>query len=169
MHSHQDAYNKFQTSAPTSTTIWCGPSNPMYPADYLSELEAEEPLAFHKRRQLAEPLVYLFIYFPFRHHEKSNTDFMFQLTTFTWSSASVQSIYLLCLHRMLPCSLQALPTLYFLYSRLHPIYPDLLLLNYSNQHCVSSRPPQSDVNGDQSYNRSRSACRGLNGSIHRPT
>ena len=143
----------------------------MYPADYLSGTGSRRTTSFPQTTtaNLRNPsFIYIFIYFPFRHHEKSNTDFMFQFTTIHLVLC-VSSVHLSSLHRMLPCSLQALPTLYFLYSRLHPIYPDLLLLNYSNQHCVSSRPPQSDVTGDQSYNRSRSACRGLNGSILRPT
>jgi hypothetical protein len=143
----------------------------MYPADYLSGTGSRRTTSFPQTTTADSrnpSFIYLFIFLSATMRNPIQTSCS-NSPTFTWSSASVQSIYLLCLHRMLPCSLQALPTLYFLYSRLHPIYPDLLFLNYSNQHCVSSRPPQSDVTVDQSYNRSRSACRGLNGSILRPT
>jgi hypothetical protein len=63
------------------------------------ELEAEERKAFHKRQQLAEPLthlfIYLLIYFPFCHHAKPNTDFMFQLACFHLVFG-VNSVHMAC-------------------------------------------------------------------------
>jgi hypothetical protein len=78
------------------------------------ELEAEERRAFHKRQQLAEPLthlfIYLLIYFPFCHHAKPNTDFMFQLACFHLVFG-VNSVHLSSPHGIILCSFQALPTL----------------------------------------------------------
>ena len=63
------------------------------------EPEAEEQRAFHKRQQLAVPLTHLFIslllYFPFCHHAKSNTDFMFQLACFHLVFG-VNSVHMAC-------------------------------------------------------------------------
>ena len=63
------------------------------------EVEAEERRAFHKRQQLAEPLthlfIYLLIYFPFCHHAKPNTDFMFQLACFHLVFG-VNSVHMAC-------------------------------------------------------------------------
>ena len=61
------------------------------------ELEAEESRALHNQRQLAEPLIYLFIYFIFLSAIMRN---LIQTScsnspVFIWISASVQSIYLL--------------------------------------------------------------------------
>ena len=103
------------------------------------ELEAEESRALHNQGQIAEPLISLFIYLliylfylPFCHHAKSNTDFMLQFACFHLDFC-VSSVHLSSLHRMLLCSLQELPALYFQinmpYSRLHLIYSHLLPLN----------------------------------------
>ena len=78
------------------------------------EPEAEEQRSFHKRQQLAEPLthlfIYLLIYFPFCHHAKPNTDFMFQLACFHLVFG-VNSVHLSSPHGIILCSFQALPTL----------------------------------------------------------
>ena len=67
LHQHQQPFVTFNSPSlfDTAPQIRCIPQI-TYP-----ELEAEEPRASLKQRQLAEPLIYLFIYFPFRHHAKS--------------------------------------------------------------------------------------------------
>ena len=73
LHQHQQPFD----AAPQIRCI---------PQITYQELEAEEPRAFHKRLQPTRGtprlFIYLFIYFPSRYHEKSNTDFMFQFTNF---------------------------------------------------------------------------------------
>ena len=146
----------------------------MHPADYLSRTEAEEPRASHKQTQLAEPLIYLFIYlffyFPFCHHAKSNTAFMFKLNSpvFAWTSASVQSIYLLCT----VCS--SAPS-----KNYPPCTPNSICLTLVIHICsfstslinIASPPDHLDqmLLPEQSYNRPRSTFRGLDGLILRPT
>jgi len=129
LHQHQQSFVTLNSPSPfdAAPQTRCIPQITIYP-----ELEAEEPRAFHKRRQLAEILIYLFVdLFIFLSAAMRNPIYTScsHLPAFTWSSAPVQSIYASSLHCMLLCSLQSLPTLCLLYSRLHLIYPHLLLLN----------------------------------------
>ena len=136
----------------------------MYPADYLSGTGSRRTTSFPRRRQLAELLIYLFI---FLSAAMRNTSFS-NSPAFTWSSAPVQSIYLLNIacssvpyKSFPPCTFSTLVCILF-------IHAHLLLLNYFNQHCVSPRSPRSDAT-DHNYIRSRSAICGLNGLTSRPT
>jgi hypothetical protein len=118
------------------------------------ETEAEEQRVLHKRRQLAKPLIYLFIcylpnYFPFCHNAKSNTNFMFQFACFHLFFC-VSSDYLSSLHRMLPvpskhcppCTLKSICITLICIQFMHRPH---LLLPKLKQHCISSRSPQSDT------------------------
>ena len=78
--------------------FYAAPQTRCIPQITYPELEAKEPRASHKRRQLAEPLIYLFIYlfiFLSAIMRKLTPTSLINSPVFTWSSASVQSIYLL--------------------------------------------------------------------------
>ena len=112
-------------------------------------------------------LIHLFI-FPFRHHAKSNTDFMFQFACFH-PVFCVGSVHLSALHRIIICSPKLCPP-----RTLESICPTLIcilfihtrfsLTSIINIVSLPDNIPRSDVT-EQSYNRSRSAFRELDGLI----
>ena len=116
--------------------FYAAPQTRCIPQITYPELEAKEPRAFHKRRQNSRSpsffFINLFIYFSFWHHAKAIIDFTYQFACFHLVFC-VSSVHLSPPHRMLLCSLQALPTLYSQvhtpYSHSHLIYPQLLSLN----------------------------------------
>ena len=132
LHQHQQSF----VTLNSPSLFYAAPQIRCIPQITYPELEAEEPRAFHKRRQLAEPLIYYFIYlFTFLsaimrkliQTSCINSPVCFHLVF------CVSSVHLSPPHRMLLCSLQALPTLYSQihtpYSHSHLIYPHLLPLN----------------------------------------
>ena len=85
----------------------------------------------------------------------------------------VSSVHLSSLHRIILCSPQALPTCTLKSIRLTLICILFIHICFSSMSIINivSLPdniPRSDVT-EQSYNRSRSAFRGLDGLILRPT
>jgi hypothetical protein len=106
------------------------------------------------------------------HHAKSNTDFMFQCACFH-SVFCVGSVHLSSLHRIIICSPKLCPS-----RTLESICLTLIcilfihtcfsLTSIINIVSLPDNIPRSDVT-EQSYNRSRSAFRGLDGLILRPT
>ena len=119
---------------------------------------------------------YLFIHlfiFPFCRHAKSNTDFMFQCACFH-SVFCVGSVHLSSLHRIIICSPKLCPsrTLESICLTLicilfiHTCFSLISIINIV--YLVPDNIPPSDVT-EQSYNRSRSAFRRLDGLILRPT
>ena len=58
LHQHQQPF----VTLNSPSLFYAAPQIRCIPQITYPELEAEEPRAFHKRRQLAEPLIYLFIY-----------------------------------------------------------------------------------------------------------
>ena len=112
LHQHQQSFVTLNSPSPfdAAPQTRCIPQITIYP-----ELEAEEPRAFHKRRQLAEILIYLLIdlviCFPFRHHAKSNIHFMFPFACFhlVLCASSVHLRIFSTLHAPLFLSKRCLP------------------------------------------------------------
>ena len=124
LHQHPQPFVSLNSPSPfdAAPQIRCSTPQTTYP-----ELEAEEPRAFYKRRQLAELPICLFIYlfsFPppceiqYRPHAQICLLSAGPLRQF---SQFIYLLYIAC--SSAPSNLQPLPTLYFLYSCLHLIYP----------------------------------------------
>ena len=116
--------------------------------------------------------IHSFIYFPFCHHAKSNTDFMFQFACFH-PVFCVSSVHLSSLHRIILCSPQTLPTCTLKSIRLTLIcilfiHTCLSLISIINIASLPDNIPRSDVT-EQSCNRSQTAFHRLDGLILRPT
>ena len=118
-------------------------------------------------------LIHLFNCFPFCHHAKSNTDFMFRFAcfhpVFCVSSVHLSSIHciILCSPKLCPpCTLRTtcLTLICILFT--HTCFSLISIIKIPS---FPDNIPRSDVT-EQSYNRSRSAFRGLDGLIlRRPT
>ena len=90
LHQHQQSF----VTLHSPSLFYAAPQIRCIPQITYPELEAEEPRAFHKRRQLAEPLIYLSIFHSAIMRKLIQTSCI-NSPVLTWSSASVQSIYLL--------------------------------------------------------------------------
>ena len=92
-HLHQ--YQQSFVTLNSPLLIDAAPQTRCIPQITYPELEIEEPRTFQKQRQLAELLIYLFIYFSFCHHAKANTDFMYQFACFHLVFG-VNSVHMAC-------------------------------------------------------------------------
>ena len=106
------------------------------------------------------------------HHAKSNTDFMFQFACFH-PVFCVSSVHLSPLHRIIlcspklypPCTLKSICLTLICILFIHTCFSSIRIINIAS---LPDNTPRSDVT-EQSYNRSRSAFRGLDGLILVPT
>ena len=167
LHQHQQPFVTLNSPSlfDTAPQIRCIPQI-TYP-----ELEAEEPRASHKQRQLAEPLIYLFLFlfsFPppceiqYRPHFPIR---LFSPGLLRQFSQSAYLLYTVCFSapskNYPPCT----PNSICFTLVIHICFFSTSLIN------IASPPDHLDqmLLPEQSYNRPRSTFRGLDGLILRPT